>query len=159
MSKKAAPTNTEFSQDIITALKHAIHQAGISAKTLAPQAGMSVDYIYTRLRGERPLTVTDLDHICNALNINVYDLLNDAAHISNPDAPTISQNKRTTIANQLRQIANQLEPDTTSTAQSIEPSDEERKTTILNQLRNNMSIAANHDDNRDKEIEHGSERY
>ncbi len=66
---------TGFSLAAHDAIRNAIKHDQRTTNDIAAQSGMSTDYLYKRLRNELPFTVTDIERICNTLNIDPYDLL------------------------------------------------------------------------------------
>ena len=70
---------TGFSLAAHDAIRNAIKHDQRTTNDIAAQSGMSTDYLYKRLRNELPFTVTDIERICNTLNINPYELLQQPA--------------------------------------------------------------------------------
>ena len=68
-----------FSLDVINEIRRAINESGISDMEITKRAGMSRDYFYKRMRGERPFNTNDISKIADALGMDAFIILRRAA--------------------------------------------------------------------------------
>lgn len=144
-----------FGRDLCTAIRSAAAARGLHIYEVAAAADVSDDYLYRRLQGHKTLTVSDVERISAALGMDVYDLLALAAQVRHPNSMPFVGRERVKTADELRALADRIDPP----ADNNDLSDEERKQIMLTALQDSTGLAANHDEHRDSEIQHGSERY
>lgn len=138
---------TGFSLAAHDAIRNAIKHDRRTTNDIAAQSGMSTDYLYKRLRNELPFTVTDIERICNTLNIDPYELLQQPA---SDDTNVLEQLK------QLTDTVADLKATMTEPAAALTP--EQREQIARERIRHGITLAANKDPHLRDEIDHAGER-
>ena len=65
----------DFSRRVIGNIDYAIGHDPRSAAEIVRQAGMSKNYFYVRMRGEKPFNTNDVDALAEVLGLDPFDLL------------------------------------------------------------------------------------
>lgn len=65
----------EFSRRVIGNIDYAIGRDPRSAAEIFTAAGMSKNYFYTRMRGEKPFNTNDVDELAAALGVDPFELM------------------------------------------------------------------------------------
>lgn len=86
MGKRAAGAATAYSLRVVAAIRVLRDRAEITNTELMRRAGFSANYFYTRLRGESPFDLNDLDRIARALSLDVHDITHLASSLPDPSA-------------------------------------------------------------------------
>lgn len=150
--RKAPAMGNGYSLSVHDAIRAAIGRNGGKISDIARRSGMSADYLYKRLRNELPFTVTDIERICDALDIDPYELLKRPA----PDdhAPDlIQQLKRLTST-----VADMKEAVAENTTTLTNLTGEQRERIARERIMRGVMLAANHDQHMQDEIDHAGER-
>lgn len=137
---------TGFSLAAHDAISNAIKHDQRTTNDIAAQSGMSTDYLYKRLRNELPFTVTDIERICNTLNIDPYELLQQPA---SDDANVLEQLKQ--LTDTVADLKTAMIDPTALTA-------EQREQLARERIKHGVTLAANHDPHMQDEIDHAGER-
>ncbi len=64
-----------FSRRVIGNIDYAVGKDTRSAAEIITAAGMSKNYFYTRMRGEKPFNTNDVEAIADALGIDPFELM------------------------------------------------------------------------------------
>ncbi|PPG29681.1 helix-turn-helix domain-containing protein [Pseudoclavibacter sp. RFBB5] len=79
MIKRAVGEASEFSRRVVRIIEDAVGKSGVSISQFLAEAGMSRNYYYTRLRGEKPFNTNDIEAIADALGLDAMEILMGAA--------------------------------------------------------------------------------
>lgn len=140
-----------FSLAAHAAIRDAIDHNGAKISDIAAASGMSADYLYRRLRDELPLTVTDIERICDTLGLDPYTLLQKPAE----QAPAANAE----LVEQLRQLTDTVADLKASMADHPETlTPEQREQIARERIRHGITLAANKDPHLRDEIDHAGER-
>lgn len=77
MARKAEPTPGSYSKAVVDALLDVMSMDGINVLSLSALTGKSNNYLAKRFRKELSFTLTDVEDICNALNLDCADFLGE----------------------------------------------------------------------------------
>lgn len=94
MALRSGTGASDYSRRINTAVKHLTSRAGLSNNELIKRAGMSLNYFYTRMRGEATFDTNDLDVIARVLGVDVATIVQVADQIGDdglvPGSPVVT---------------------------------------------------------------------
>jgi hypothetical protein len=75
MSRKAEPAPGAFSNAVVDALKDVLDNDNRFVVNLVQPTGLSNNYLAERFRKEKSFTLSDIELICNALDLDCADFL------------------------------------------------------------------------------------
>ncbi len=75
MSKKAAEPATIFSKTVADEIRQAIKASGLNNKETLAETGISPNYFYERMRGDKPFNTNDISKIADALGMEAFIIL------------------------------------------------------------------------------------
>ncbi|WP_340468902.1 hypothetical protein [Bifidobacterium favimelis] len=137
-----------FSMDVIRIIQDAIAASGMTNMEIIKKSGMSQDYFYTRMRGEKPFNTNDISYIADILGVDALDLLREAG-----ERPASSRRAPATPTTQAGE---------TVTVTGIDPStmsEDEKVRFVLKKIKaGDQTLAAMTDPDKEREEEGGDGR-
>lgn len=97
MALRSGSGASDYSRRVNAAVRQLTARAGLSNNELIRRSGMSLNYFYTRMRGEATFDTNDLDSIAQVLDIDVADIIATADRIGvAPEAAAESEDAERT---------------------------------------------------------------
>lgn len=134
--------------DVIRIIQDAIAASGMTNMEIIKKSGMSQDYFYTRMRGEKPFNTNDISYIADILGVDALDLLRKAGErpassTTTPATPTSQAGETVTVTG--------IDPSTMS--------EDEKVRFVLKKIKaGDQTLAAMTDPDKEREEEGGDGR-